>query len=35
MPWGEPRELTRHAWKTDDGTPAALKVERITFKPLS
>jgi hypothetical protein len=31
MPWGVPRRLTRNGWVTDDDTPAALQLERITF----
>jgi len=32
--WFVPRTITRHAWFADVfGTPAASKVERITFRP--
>ena len=36
MPWGAPRKVSPHGWLAEDNPnlSAALKVERLTFKPL-
>jgi hypothetical protein len=33
MPWGAARKFAGRGWVTDEDVPAALKHERITFKP--